>query len=364
MAHKDKHLISTIVSISLCCFLGFLTQCKPDGSTVYYDSFQIEKSLDGETIDWIDVNSGFNMALYDSILVVVSNGEKYFHFYNYKTHEKLAEIGTKGQGPGEFTGLPRLMTYYTQEADEIVCWIRDDNRKQFFQFPLLASINSGKFVVNKVVKIAETGNAGACELLNDSIIADRSWRRENESLCGYKFGQEEMLWSIRKDKSLEIRSSYGGASSEILHVSTINQKIVTSFQFIPRIHIYSSSGILEKAIEQKNSPRIVIPSDGPQKFVQKNQRFYPEFVLKNPMRFFGALFSEKFIIIIDENRIQSEITPSKILIFDYNGNAIARYSLNRMIRGYTMDWEHGHMIAFDPGNYEFLEYDLSEALKF
>lgn len=352
MAHKDKYLISTIVSISLCCFLGFLTQCKPDGSTVYYDSFQIEKSLDGETIDWIDVNSGFNMALYDSILVVMSDGEKYFHFYNYKTHEKLAEIGTKGQGPGEFTGLPRLMTYYTEEADEIVCWIRDGNRQQFFQFPLLASIKSGKFVVTKVVKIAEKGNAGACELLNDSIIVDRSWRRENESLCGYKFGQEEMSWSIRKDKNLAIRSSYGGSSSEILHVSTTNQKIVTSFQYIPRIHIYSSSGILEKAIEQKNSPRIVIPSGGILEFIQKN-----------PLRFFGALLSEKFIIIIDENRIQGEIPPSKILIFDYNGNAIARYSLNRMIRGYTMDWEHGHMIAFDPGNYEFLEYDLSEVIK-
>ena len=351
MAHKDKHLITNILSISLCCFLGFLTQCKPDGSTVYYDSFQIEKSLDGETIDWIDANSGFDMVLYDSILVVVSDGEKYFHFYNYKTHEKLAEIGTKGQGPGEFTGLPRLMTYYTEEADEIVCWIRDGNRQQFFQYPLLASINSGKFVVIKVVKVAKKGNPHICELLNDSMIADWSWRRENESLCEYKFGQEEMLWSIRKDKKLEMRSTFGSAGSQILHVSATNQKIVTSFQNIPRIHIYSSSGILEKAIEQKNSPRIVIPSGGNQEFRQKN-----------PLRFFGALLSEKFIIIIDENRILGKTSPSTILIFDYYGNAIARYSLNRMIRGYTMDWEHGRMIAFDPGNYEFLEYDLSEAL--
>lgn len=352
MIHKNKHLRTNILAISLCCFIGFLTQCKPDEPIVYYDSFQIEKSLEGETIVWIDAGSGFNMVLYDSILAVVSEGEKYFHFYNYKTQKKIAEIGTKGKGPNEFSGYPRLMTYYTEEPDEIVCWIMDDHRKQFIQFPLLASINSGKFVVNKVVKIAETGNAGICELLNDSIIADMSWRRENESLCVYKFGQEDMLWSVKKDKDLEMRSSYGGSSSQILHASTTNQKIVTSFQFIPRIHIYSSSGILEKVIEEKNSPGIVVPSGGSRKFDKKN-----------PLRFFGALLSEKFIIVIDENRIIGEIPPSRILIFDYNGNAIARYSLDRMIRGYTMDWEHGHMIAFDPGNYEFVEYDLSEALK-
>jgi len=346
-----KHLRAIILDSILCCFLVLLTQCKQDYSIVYYDSFEIEKSLEGETIDWIDASSGFNMALYDSILAVESEGEKIFHFYNYKTQKKLAEIGTKGQGPGEFTGYPKMMTYYTEEADEIVCWIRDNNRRQFFQFPLLASINSGKFVIKKVVKIAETGNAGICELLNDSIIADNSWRRENESLCVYKFGKEDMLWSMKKDKDLEMRSSYGSASSQILHVSTTNQKIVTAFQFIPRIHIYSSSGILENAIEEKNSPRIVVPSGGPREFEQKN-----------PLRFYGALLSEKFIIIIDENRIQNEITPSKILIFDYQGNAIARYSLDRMIRGYTMDWEHGQMITFDPGNYVFIKYDLSEAL--
>ncbi len=347
---KNKQLRAIILDSILSCLLVLLTQCKQDYSIVYYDSFQIEKSLEGETIDWIDANSGFNMMLYDSILVVVSDDEKYFHFYNYKTHEKLAEIGTKGQGPGEFTGYPELMTYCTKEADEMVCWIRDDNRGQFFQFPLLASINSGKFVINKVVKIAKTGNAHICELLNDSVIADRSWR-ESESVCVYKFGQEDMLWSITKDKNLEMRSTYGSASSQILHVSTTNQKIVTSFQFIPRIHIYSSSGTLEKVFEENNSPDVVIPPGGIREF-EKN----------NPLRFYGALLSEEFIIIIDEYRILGELTPSKILIFDYQGNAIARYSLDRCIRGYAMDWEHRHMIAFDPDNYEFIDYDLSEAM--
>jgi hypothetical protein len=337
----------------LCYLLVLLTQCKQDYPIAYYDSFQIEKSLEGETIDWIDAGSGFDMKLYDSILAVVSGNENhYFYFYNYKTHEKLAEIGTKGKGPGEFTGYPKLMSYFTETDNQILCWIRDSDKRQFIQVSLNASVDSGHFVVNKILEIAKTGNAGICELLNDSIIADNSWRRENESLCVYKFGQEDMLWSIKKDKDLEMRSSYGPSSSQILHVSTTNQKIVTSFAYIPRIHIYSSSGILEKVIEEKNSPGIVAPSGGPREFEQKN-----------PFRFYGALLSEKFIIIIDENRILGEITPSKILIFDYNGNAIARYSLDRVIRGYTMDWEQGHMIAFDPGNYEFIKYDLSEALK-
>lgn len=351
---KNKQLRTTVLGCLLCCLFVLLTRCKQDYPIVYYDSFQIEQSLEGDKIDWIDANSGFDMMLYDSILVVVSDDEKYFHFYNYKTHNKLAEIGTKGDGPGEFTGSPRLMTFYTEEADEIFCWIGDGNRRQFFQFPLLASIKSGKFAVNKVVEIAKTGNAFTCKLLNDSIIADMSWRRENESVCAYKFGQEDMLWSFKKDKKLDITSSYGGANSQILHVSTANQKIVTSFQFIPRIHIYSSSGMLEKAIEEKNSPRIVPPSP---------TGGHREFEQKNPIRFFEALLSEKFIIIIDENRILRKMTPSRILIFDFQGNAIARYSLNRVIRGYTMDWEHGHMIAFDPDNYEFVKYDLSEALK-
>jgi hypothetical protein len=353
MLYNNKHLRTNILAISLCCFLGFLTQCKPDESIVYYDSFQIEKSLEGEKIDWIDASSGFDMKLYDSILVVVAEKSSHiFHIYNYKTHKKLAEIGTTGQGPGEFAGFPRLMDYYTETNDEIFCWIKDSNRRQFLQVLLLASIQSGRFIVNKVVKIAETGNAGICELLNDSIIADNSWRRENESLCVYKFGEQDMLWSVAKDKNLELRTSYGGSSSQILHVSPTNQKIITTFSYIPRIHIYSSSGILEKAIEEKNSPRITVPSGGPREFEQKN-----------PLRFYGALLSEKYIIVIDENRIITEMSPSKILVFDYEGKAIARYTLNRVIRGYAMDWEHYCLIAFDPDNYEFVKYDLSEALK-
>jgi hypothetical protein len=352
MTNKKVHSRTIIAGGVLCISLILLNMCKPDKSIVRYDSFEIDQSLEGEKIDWIDAGSGFDMKLYDSILVVVAEKSSHiFHIYNYKTHKKLAEIGTSGQGPGEFAGFPWLMDYYTESDDEIFCWIKDSNRRQFLQVSLLASIQSGQFIVNKVVKIAKTGNSYICQILNDSIIADKSWR-ENESVCVYKFGQEDMLWSVAKDKNLELRSSYRGTSSQILHVSPINQKIITTFQYIPRIHIYSSSGNLEKVIEEKKSTGIIIPSGGIQ-----------EFVKKNPFRFYGALFSEKYIIVIDENRIVGEMTPSKILVFDYYGKAIAKYQLDRVIRGYSMDWEHNYLIAFDPDNYEFVKYDLTKALK-
>ena len=320
------------------------SSCGEQVNEVVYDHFNVERPLEGRKIDWIDCKSGFDMQLYDSILVVTDNGsEDKIHFYNIHTKEKLGFLGKAGKGPGEFIGYVQLHPQHIKESGETLIWIGDSGKRELIQVSLLPSITSGELVIRSTVHIPDLGNPGYFRPLSDSIFIDVS-RDEKQSFSYYNIKSESYCKFLTHPNEL-LAIKFKNALAQTPNGVPNSEKAVGSFGYMQRFHIYDQYGNLDLIVRHKDEPMVSNLTKGPNQV---------------PIRFYGTILSKDHIIIIDENRPIPEITNSTILVFDYQGNTLFKYPLQRMIRGYAMDWETLQFYAFDPGNYEFLKYDLSE----
>jgi len=117
------------------------------------------------------------------------------------------------------------------------------------------------------------------------------------------------------------------------------------------IHVFSLDGSFARTI----CPGTVADN------IEKIERIKPED--KNytfaDLRLFDGFFG---VVQIYENRTERKKLPN-ILLFDWDGNPLAKWKLDHHITSFDIDMANGHLYTFDVRSDEFFRYDVKEDLK-
>lgn len=334
-------IISSLALVLMILILGTGCSTEPLASNVVeFEDFQKEFKLDSEVEEWLDLWECSDLRIYDKILVAIDfKRERIFHVYNVESQKLIGTFGRVGNGPNEYSRAPKFTSVYSYEGKDLIIQIYDHNRKSLQNINLTKSIDEGHVVETSKIKFPDI-SATYSFMLNDSTVFDRDSsilliRNPLTAKTTYTHDAIHLPQTLPKKHDEIARYMY-------LEKAPNMDTIVSSFNIIKRLHIYNTRGELLKVIKE---PGEHIFNTG-KKDIYEN----------NLIHFTRTFLSEKYILVLNENRIIGTGTAGELLLFDYEGNALCKYELDCYIyfggvdweskRFYTQDIVGGSMISF------------------
>jgi len=339
--------------IILIMILFLSCQKKKSVKTVVFDTFPIEKNLVSHEINWINNFQSYNMCIYDSILFVMEFRKPFFSFYNINNHKLLASFGKRGKGPDEFLQVPDQCKFFRPDNNEIYFYLIDQQKDEIIEAKLLSSIKSKKIVSQKIAKLSYKLPSVLIKRINDSVYAGTGYDKRG-SIFFYNMKQDSVIkWTKRfdiKGHGFVHRDNKLRVNQEYIYISPDRQKIISRFLLLKRIHIYDNQGDILVRIEDKNKGNLDFSSMTATSKIK--ERYHP------------IILSNEYILVINNiatNRFSEEDKDQKrkeILVFDYSGNAVAKYKLDGLVYGYAMDWNTKRLYSWDELTGKFVYFDL------
>ena len=261
--------------------------------------------------------------VHDSLLVLISNCDtNYFSVYNKETLKLITSFGNKGKGPYDFNFPFPFKTNNLEQSSE------KSLNFQNLNLPTLTSINFEGIIKTGSLKDnihSQTidkelyGLAELCQLSNNNIAG---WEFDNPSgfFSIYNKSTKNKTWityyPLFKDvESRYFRSLYYGTLCSNGHT------IVFANRYLDIISFYDLDG---KLIKQHSYSEITKPllSKAFSGVEESNRLYYiSSFGTKNS--YLVQRVTEPWDLLRDSN-----LYPSEILSFDWNGNLVAGYSIN------------------------------------
>ena len=317
-------IISSLALALMILLLG--TGCSTETSisnVVEYEDFQKEFKLKSEVEEWLDLWECSDLRIYGKILVAIDfKRERIFHVYNLETKKLIGSFGRFGNGPNEYSRAPKFTSVYSYEGIDLIIQIYDHNRKTLQNINLTKSIEDGYVSETSKIKFPDI-SAAYSFMLNDSMVFDRdsSILLIRNPLTGeltYNHEAVHLPQSLPEKHEKIARYMYLEKAPNI-------DTIVSSFNIIKRLHIYNTKGELLKVIKE---PGEHIFNTGKRDIYENNL-----------IHFTRTFLSEKYILVLNQNRIIGEGTSGELLLFDYEGNALCKYELDCYIYFGGVDWE-------------------------
>jgi len=307
---------------------------------VEFDKFQTEYLVKAEPVEWLDIWKYNGLRIYDSILVAVDWGqEKLFRVYSLDSHKLIGTFGNRGKGPHEFIGAPVLTSVFFYEDQDLIIQYYDDERRTIQNINLNKSIDASEVVEHSRYVLPENYMGYTPMMTEDSKLFNA------DSSVLQVYDPEKMEW-LRSHKPINTKQDLPQLFARIARIMYIEKaphldRIVGSFNVQKRLHIYNTKGELLKVIKGKGSPVYDI----------SGRDFYG----KNKVHFSKTFLSDKFCLVLDENRFDRD-TGGELLLFDYEGNALKKYKLDcyaylgavdwKEKRLYTCNTQEGTLISF------------------
>jgi hypothetical protein len=330
--------------------LVLFSQCRND-ETVFFSSFTNEEKLIGKPIDWVPNIKAMDFLIVDSLLLIVDDADEfYLSIYNRYRKQLLCKLFHKGKGPNELFNKPWLVGDAPQgmTTDKIV--VDDPGREERLILDIKESILAKKPIISKKYHIPNLFTNG--HYVNDSIII-QTFDGEN----GYRLKYFNLENSQELDKPNHLNSienkfirKYGLSAKMTKIIPSPDKKyLVGLFYHHKRIYLYSNEGKLLKIFQDKKSYGTM--------FSEAIQS--PRDLEKLPILFSNCLLSKDYMIVICENRLSGETGLTSLYVFDYSGNPLYKYDLDRHIFSECFfDWSSSTLYAFDIYNFEIVSYNL------
>jgi hypothetical protein len=330
--------------------LVLFSQCRND-ETVFFSSFKNEEKLIGKPIDWLDNNQAWDFFILDSLLLIADDEDEFFiSIYDLNRKQLLCELFRKGKGPNELFYQPELVCEAPQglAADKIV--VDDRGREERLILDIKGSISAKKPVIAKKYHIPNLFIDG--HYVNDSIII-KSFYGEN----GYRLKYYNLENSQELDKPNHLNSienkfvrKYGWSAKMTKIIPSPDKNyLVGLFYHHKRIYLYSIEGKLLKIFQDKKSYGTMF---------SQSIHSAPD-LDQLPILFSNCLLSKDYMIVICENRLSGGTGLTSLYVFDYLGNPLYKYDLDRHIYSECFfNWSSATLYAFDIYNFEIVSYYL------
>lgn len=337
-----------IFTRNLLILLFFTVSCngkKPDKNTIIYtyDSFKEQQLLQAEVLN--DSLTGAPNYIYDqdSVLLLIDNSSDYvLSLYNKKSGQPINGILQKGHANGEF----------------IICWGLQHFDKETLVFDLamakLYTYDSNKLIDTifpKQFQKSDFMNArpGYVLKMKNGSYCCSSNSREGELMTfftpqGAIDTTTKIPYPFVPDKKLTRRLEKRVFEHRALY-NLKNDKIVLYYSINDMFDIYNSNGSLHK--------RCIGPTDykTPTDQVSGDNSGVPPEEVR--FSFEGGSTTDNEIMLLYVGReVMSKGygDKSKILVFDYDGNPLREYTLDRVISAFCVNEKEKTIYALEHGD--------------
>lgn len=299
--------------------------------------------------------------VHDSILLVTERGKgKAVHFLNIRTQEVFQTYGTIGEGPGEMDAI--VLTMHSDPKNNTID-LMEPARKRLATYSIDSMLSgSTTYFPTFTVSPPEIGSPiGMTKIDTENAIIDASfpcarllkWNAtidevecspeiipipdEIESAMRGSVAYEVMV--VRPDRSLIATASYRFNRIDIYDMNLAHQLAITGKQYhnpFDHCQIVEGRTMCDRNKMEKFASAAIYAS---QDYLYVS-RLEP--LTRNPKDIF-------------DNRVV-------LLVFDWEGNSIARLALDRFIYSFTVDEKNNRLYAVDEQevNQMIIEYILPD----
>lgn len=325
----------------------------------YIDSFPQSFSINGEKID-IDVIGVRNFIISDSTIIMSTNNkDSLWVIANLPDLQVQGSILKKGQGPTELSISPST-TYNTKlikENNQLFAYIYEYHKGELIKLNITASLNTGNSDISII------NDSLPKSLLNFIVIDDSTYlckeaRNNHTQQIRYIYKQKKEVndYSILdKLNNISIRDNEDiNILSTITKHNPSNDIIIEMPIGLNYINMYSLDDSFEQTVCVGKSLFNI-------ERIQNNNRWdriYTFSDLRLFENFWGVLYineSEK------DYQVKRKKFPS-ILLFDWNGNSLAKLTLNQLATSFDIDFQTSQIYTFDVETEFFYKYNITNVL--
>jgi len=326
----------------------------------YVKDFPREVKLSGKEAVDPDVIGINDFAIYDSVIVFSTAGLEHLWFFNaLPSLNPLGSFLKTGQGPFEFVRPPSVgsNTSFKRENGDLCAYIYD-----FYRGKIL-NMNVDRSIKNKNLEISVFMDS-VPPYLSDVVVVDDStfYARElnADHTAKIRFVERngkrthpdflERINSVRISKDEDFNILSAGTGFNPVSARIVEKPIGLNF-----IHVFSLDGSFARTI----CPGTAVDNIAKIERTKWEDRIYTFADLRLFDNFFG-------ILQIDEDRKTNQTGRKKLpnlLLFDWDGNPLARWKLDHHITMFDIDMLNGHLYTFDVHSDEFFRYDAREVLE-
>lgn len=348
--------IKKIFKIQLVCFISLIIfiSCKQKGnSDIIIDKFPKIITLSGELVKGIELFKPHRLIIVDSLLLINNYKEKFFRVYSTNTHKLLSEFGLRGRGPGEFIS-PELtgQVSFDKQTKIPFIYVYDMERH------ILSYIDVYEY-------IAPQGHSYKEERIpNVNSYLTRFFFKNNSFFFGIPESGGRFLFYNYKTSKVNI----------IPFIPNLGFNIKPSY--LP--NIYRSSCIINEESNILVSAAILL---GEIDFFDLNGNFIKSTVFESdakknlkkdfsnkiePKTYILQLLSQGNLIYglnYNSNNwgVDDEKCYSKIEVFDWTGQPVKEYILDRKVFSFALDTMHKRIYGLShEEEYPIVIYELEE----
>jgi hypothetical protein len=325
-------------------------------TTEFPQTFMLDRAVDID-LEGMNIIGLRNFCIYDSLLILsVADKEGAWSFLSLSDCHFLGKFLSIGQGPDEFLFNPEFdeVTFFEEKGVRFAC-IYDSHTGK------LHKMNIDKSIRNNKLSMSVCGNLSPSlfdfcvidsvtffckEIINPQQQTRYIWNKGKKIISPH-LGKLNFA-STRPDEDINVLST-------ITLYDFFKGRIVEANVSLNYINLYSLDGSFGKTIcigdKLDNIDKI--------QNIDRWDRIYT----------FGGLclFPQSWgVLYINESDrdFQGDThTLPAIFLFDWDGNPLAEFKLNRFITSFDIDMLNGYLYTFDHRTDEFCKYNIRDILE-
>lgn len=314
------------------------------------------KPISTPNIDLIGLKS---FIIKDSLLITYNIGKKgMLTFYLLPSYKKLGNFLDRGDGPNEHGSGPWIsdnhsirkingsyqLTLYDFNSGKVLdvdlkkSLLNNETILKNETFQLPPNLFEFSVIDSTTYFVKELGNSDTQQLrfliTNDEFTVPPIFERLNSI-------------SINPREDFNILSTQSKYSPKV-------KRIIEAPIGLNYINIYSLDGTFSKSLFIGDSPSDI-------NLIQKLDRFERMYIFSD-LRIFETFFG---VVFINQTEMEYELSGAKgstILLFDYEGNPLAKLIPETPLTSFDIDLEKGELYGFNLKTDEFLKYNVKNIL--
>jgi hypothetical protein len=321
-------------------------------------NFDNVETLVGEKIFTIDPYDLTSLEVVDSLLIVINRkGSFIFQFFNISTNKTIIELGKRGKGPGEFIE-PTLLISHNNKLQAI------NKTLQMFDY-----VSRRKTVIDLSKTLELDSLVFFQERLPYSLgFIDRIWY-DSDSLICYR-GEDNQINRLTifnpinssmkiipfraPDCQLKMSNNFERFFyyTQEIDINISRRLIVTAPIFVGQLDFHNFNG--DYLYSSKWEHEEVL-----NKIINEPKKFRPKIHITQIKSDANTIYA----LNVNGYRLSDKLnqeTNSELLLFDWFGNPIKKYILDRRVTNFAIDFKNQYIYGYAPAEHDYtlIKYKL------
>lgn len=344
-------------------FLCFIVSISCKNSRVYKNQIKYVKNietinLEGQSINIKNIFEPNSIVIKDSFLIILDSKSEYcFHIFNANTFKPVAQFGRKGRGPDEFMDPVIINEVVNTYSPERYISVFDRVRRRLSYIYLSELLGTFDYKIKSELLPTEMLKVSNIIFKNDSTALYIPHEEGNPGRFSiYNFKNESLVYTPYLPTlgfKVHQNNLYPIYATSSFCTNKSKNKFVAIPALLGELDFYTLSGkyihttVIERRQEIRNA---------------KNAELL--FNIPGVYYYFSNLVSvddQIYALILRKEYPEfSSVSNSNIYVFDWDGNPLVCFSLDREISHMAYDPNSKSFIAYSPKDVDlpFIKYDV------